>query len=245
MPMGESYTHLLISVSKTYRPPAQAICHFLERMIQTGSAGQDHKISFGKVVKSEPRSWEGLNPFTREMHKHTMPSRRRQRAEHLSAASQIAALAEQEPEYDVSIVSTVPPTHPPLEIGGIEKDGTWQAWTAHYHLGIHCRVRNSLVRLCYLKSGEDPNGPLPEIWIPMFDEDCSEDELDGFFEHPLSPSPIRVPKAGCGRFWIEFEYGKWLYPKLKNDSVVLLDLDVTRLATETFGTAFVEACSWG
>ena len=129
-------------------------------MIQTGSVGQDHEISFSKVVKAEPRSWEGLNPFTRKMQTHGMPSRRTQRAEHLSAASQIVALAEQEQEYDVSVVSTVPPTHPPLDIGGL-KDGTWQSWTGPYHLAICCRVRNSLVRLCYLKSGEDA----------MFDED--------------------------------------------------------------------------
>lgn len=243
--MGESYTHLLISVSKTYRPTPQAVCQFLEQMIQTGSVGQDHKISFGKVVKAEPRSWEGPNPFTRKMQKHRMPSRRRQRAEHLSATSQIVALAEQEQEYDVSVVGTVPPTHPPLDIGGLGKDGTWQSWAGPYHLAIFCRVRNSLVRLCYLKSGEDPNGPPHDIGIPTFDEDCAEGELDGLFVHPLSPSPIRIPNAGCGRFWIEFEYGKWLYPKLTNDSVALLDPGVTRLAAETFGTAFVEACLWG
>ncbi len=169
--------------------------------------------------------------------------RRRPRAEHLSAASQIVPLAEQEQEYDVSVVSTLPPTNPPLDIGGVDEKGTWQSWAEPYHLEICCRVRESLVRLCHLKSGEDPN--TPDFWNPKFDEDCTDDESEGFFEHPLLPSPIRIPNAGCGRFWIEFEYGKWLYPRPKNDGVALLAPEVTRLAAETFGTAFVEACLWG
>ena len=209
--MGESYTHLLISVSKSYRPTAQPVCQFLEQMIQTGAIGRDHEISFGKVVKDEPRTWKGPNPFTGKMQRHRMPSRRRPRAEHLSAASQIVPLAEQEQEYDVSVVSTLPPTNPPLDIGGVDEKGTWQSWAEPYHLEICCRVRESLVRLCHLKSGEDPN--TPDFWNPKFDEDCTDDESEGFFEHPLLPSPIRIPNAGCGRFWIEFEYGKWLYPR--------------------------------
>ena len=230
--MGKSYTHLLISTSKTYRPTAQAVCQFLQQMIQTGSVGRDHEISFGKVVKQEPRIREVQNPFTRKMQQHRMPSRRRPRAEHLSGASQIVALADQEQEYDVSVASTVQPTNPPLDIGSVDEKGTWQSWAEPYHLEICCRVRSSLVRLCYFKQGE-------------FDEDCTEDESEGFFEHPLLPSPVRIPNAGCGRFWIEFEYGKWLYPRPKNDGVALLAPDVTRLAAEIFGTPFVEACLWG
>jgi len=239
--MSESYTHLLISTSKTHRPTAQAVCQFLEQLIQTGLVGQDHAISFSKVVKAEQRYWEATNPFTGKFERHRMPARRMQHAKPVPAASQILALAEQEREYDVSVVSTVPPTNPPLEIGSVGEKGTWQSWTGPYHLKIGCRVRASLVCLCVLT---DPCLP-PDIEAPTFDEDCADDWTDGFFEHPLLPSPKRIRNAGRGRFWIEFEYGKWLCPRLKNDGVALLAPGVTRLAEETFSTGFVEACLWG
>ena len=86
--------------------------------------------------------------------------------------------------------------------------------------------------------------PLADVFISVFGEDFAEDESDGFFEHPLSPSPIYVAGASCARFWIEFEHGKWLYPRLRNGSVAALDQNIIDLATEVFGTTFVEACSW-
>jgi hypothetical protein len=242
---GEAYTHLLVSVSKTYRPTAEVVCRFLEWIIQAGAVGVDHKISFRKVVRVEPRFHDGPNTFTgKGTYRMWMPSRRRPHREDLSAVSQAVALAEQEQEYDVSVESTAPPTHPPLDVGAVDKNGDWQRWEEAYYLAIRCRVRNCAVRLCPLKIGEDPNHRPVDAYIPTFDEDCAEDELDGLFEHPLPSDPILIRNAGCARFWIEFEYGKWLYPRLKNNGVDVLDQAVVNAATDIFGTAFIEACLW-
>jgi hypothetical protein len=103
--------------------------------------------------------------------------------------------------------------------------------------------------LSLFKPGENPNAPLTEEDLtnvmPEFDVDCGEDERDGLFVHPEAPNGILIPNAGCGQFWVEFEYGKWLYPRLKGRSVNLLSPAVTNLATKIFGAQFIEACSWG
>ena len=169
-----------------------------------------------------------------------MPSRTMPHPERLADTSAIVALAECEPEYDVLIVSRRPPRSPPLNVGRVDPNGDWRPYEGAYYLEISCRVRNSPVRLCSLNVANDTGDAGPSL----FDEDCGEDDLDGFFIHPESPTAIRIPNAGCGQFWIEFAYGKWLYPRLHNDRLALLNEEVRSLATATFGTAFIEACSW-
>ncbi len=249
--MSETYTHLLIPTSKICRPTAKSVSLFMEQIILTGSIGQDNHISFAKVAKVEPRFQEARNPFTGEILKMTVPSRRTEKAQRLSAASQIVVIAEQEQEYDVSITSELLPANRCLDVG-VSNGGTWRPWkTEPFHLDIRCRVRGSVVRLCQFQPGDHPNAPFSDSakmmdFTPRFDEDCTEDEQDrGLFIHPEAPNGIHIPKAGCGRFWVEFEYGNWVYPRMKNDSVAPLDPSVTRLAAEIFGTSFVEACSWG
>jgi len=246
--MSESYTHFLISASKNYRPTPQAVCQFLEQIIQAQMVGSDHRIEFARITKVEPRYREVRNPFTGETVKRKAPPRMRSKREVVPSTSNAAQLAEQEREYDVAVVSTSAPTKSPLDIGCI-KNGIWQAWTEPYHLEIRCCVREALVRLSFFKPGENPNAPLTDEFIanytPKFDEDCGEGDQDGLFVHPEAPNGIHVPNAGCGMFWIEFEYGKWLYPRLKGDDLALLAPAVTDLARKTFGTDFIEACSWG
>lgn len=77
---AETYTHLLIPIEKTRCPTAEAVCAFLERIIQSGTIGQDYKIGFRKIVKvGQPVSREVLNPFTRKRVRHRLPSRHRYR----------------------------------------------------------------------------------------------------------------------------------------------------------------------
>ena len=170
-------------------------------------------------------------------------TRRRTNSQELSAVSQILTEDESQ-DYDVVVTSEVTPSNPPLNVGFPDKDGIWQPWTEPYWLQAGVRVRNSLVRLYYPQSNEDPESLRRGYKIPPFGQDCDENELDGVFQHPDHPEAIVVPYGGCGRFWVEFEYGKWVYPKLEGGCLRLLNPNLTTLATDTFGTEFVEGCSW-
>jgi len=96
-----------------------------------------------------------------------------------------------------------------------------------------------------VKTEEELHQPLDIAkWQPIFDEDCSVDDGEGSFVHP-EQAGIRIPKAGCSTFWIEFRYGKLIFPLLKEGSLDLLDHSIVALARKTFGQDFVQACHWG
>jgi hypothetical protein len=132
----------------------------------------------------------------------------------------------------------------PLEVGSSGTDGAWRPFVGQYHLRIVCHVRNAPVRACRLASRGALNPPPPGISESIYDEDCEESETDGFFQHPELPSVVRIPNARCARFWIEFEYGKWIWPKLAGNIFKRLNPTVNEATTRIFATNFDEACDW-
>ena len=151
---------------------------------------------------------------------------------HFAKASEITGLASGALEYDASVVATGVAHHSPCQIGFIE-NGQWTAINGRYRLEISCHVRSSIVRLSRLKNEKDLTGP-PDLtkYETLFNEDCTPDELDSLFVHPMI-GPIRVPNAGRGRFWIAFDFPTWTFPALRNDSIDLLDPSLVALARNT------------
>lgn len=202
---AETYTHLLVPISKSLRPTPQAVCTFLHAIIQSGTVGQDHKIGFCKVIKVDQPVRRVLDPFTRKWVRRKMPSRRSLSRGDIWEPSQIIAAAQGQPEYDAFLESMSMPKNPPLEVGLPDKtgNGVREAWSGPGYLKVCCCVRNSLVRLYDSDNLKRPNAPPSDDRIPSFDENCGEDEADGFFVHPKYPNAIRIPNGGSGRFWIE------------------------------------------
>jgi hypothetical protein len=64
------------------------------------------------------------------------------------------------------------------------------------------------------------------------------------FRHPRRDLEFTIPKAGCARFWIEFRFGKWLYPRVR-ESLDLIHPDILAKAEEAFRTGFAQGCLWG
>jgi hypothetical protein len=52
---------------------------------------------------------------------------------------------------------------------------------------------------------------------------------------------IEVPNAGSARFWIEFEFGKFIYPKIEKRLEILSPL-LVETAEECFQAEFVQGC---
>jgi hypothetical protein len=242
--MSLYYTHLLIPLSPEYRPEPGAVAAFGQGIIDNGNAPNPFKISFSKVTKGQPNVRGVRNMVTGETIGIRGPSRRGDQPHTLSSTSQIIESAADQREYDISIYGEGVPSSPPFPVGYVE-DNTWKPLVGAYHLEIRCRIRINIVRLFMLKSEEELHQP-PDIakWQPRLDEDCSVDEREGIFVHP-EVGAIRIKNAGCGTFWIEFKYGKFVFPRLRNGSVNVLNDSILTLARKSFGCDFMQACNWG
>jgi hypothetical protein len=64
---------------------------------------------------------------------------------------------------------------------------------------------------------------------------------EAVFHPPLSGLTVERPNTACARFWIEFQFGKWLVPKI-DDSLNVLSTSLLAKAIECFGTGFAQGC---
>ncbi len=108
--MSEYYTHLLIPVSKTYRPTGHSVARFLEHVVRHGYVGDDYKIGFSSVVTVEPPpKWTTSVEVRDPKAEWTSRSRRPKRGPPISIPSEIIGLAESAEEYNVFIKSSLRP----------------------------------------------------------------------------------------------------------------------------------------
>jgi hypothetical protein len=78
--------------------------------------------------------------------------------------------------------------------------------------------------------------------IISFGKSCGPECLDAYYNHPETLDQIKVAGAGRARFWITFEYGKRLFPKIDNT----LDVMESRIVEQTqksFGITFLQGCN--
>lgn len=242
--MSEYYTHLLIPVSPEFRPEPGAVTEFVQGLISNGNVATPFGLSFSRVIKEPGRVRTIRNVRTGQTINIPLPSRRVEQPQVLSSASQIVEQAASQQEYDVVVSCDAVPAVPPLAVGYVEND-TWKPIVEGYNLEIRCRVRGSIVRLYHLESEKDLVEPPDFTKIrPRFAEDCSAEEREGIFVHPETGA-FRIANAGCGTFWVEFKHGKFVFPRLRNESINVLDDSILALARKAFDTDFVQACDWG
>jgi len=237
--MGLNYRHLLVPISAQFRPDAATVGRFLRQVVEAGYLGDDYQVVYQQVLKGIPRPREMRNPITGETIR--WPGRSRQYAapQPLGEPEEVATTSSMAAEYDVAIASEGIPFRRALDIGSVEQ-GPWRRFERPCHLEIRCRVRSHVVRLYDLRSADELNRP-PDFanpTPPMFDEDCSADENDGLFVHPEA-GVLRIAGAGCASFWVEFNYGKFVFPRLEDRGVELLDRRIVLLARDALGTDFV------
>ena len=106
----------------------------------------------------------------------------------------------------------------------------------HILCEVSCHLRPELVST----SDWDIEVPIPKN-VASFGEPCESEHGTGVFSHPWTGEIIEVADAGCARFWIEFEFGKFLLPKMGTNLDLLNPLMVAS-AEECFQTKFVQGC---
>jgi len=136
-------------------------------------------------------------------------------------------------QYEFEISGAGPPKLPLLDLNSTD-GGDETTFESH----IRCCLSRQVV------STSDYHGDQPLVSEGQpFGESVDKTSGTGFFSNPETLETITVPSAGYARFWVEFELGKWVFPKI-NRALDLLHPSVVTAANETLGVNFAQGCRW-
>jgi hypothetical protein len=214
------YAHTLIPDTVDFVPNPKQVGDFLMSLESIGSAPSQASINVS-VLSGKVRSV--VNPFTGKTE--TYPIRKFDKLKDLNAVS---STLESLNDYNLSVEGKGPPKLPALEFD----------FTGAYDFLVRCCLRAEVV------STSDWHDEVPVKRKPeFFGRPCNSKNRLGIFHNPKTLAVIEVPNAGCARFWIEFEFGKMLFPSIK-DSLDIIEPSIVGVANETFGVKFVQGCLW-
>ncbi len=215
--MSLQYTHLLIPERADFVPPPAQIASFLEGLVNLNSAPSKAAI---RVAKHSGKFRTGSDALTGE--KISIPVRD---FASLGSISDIPERLVGLGDYDVVFSGQGPPKLSPFTLY-TTTDSEGSAFKGTYSYEIRCRLRAEVVSTCA---------------EPPFGSPCPSERQSGIFRHPNTGTTIEVPNAACARFWIEFQFGKWLLPRIDR-SLNVLEPSILANAIERFGTGFAQGC---
>jgi hypothetical protein len=207
--MFEQYVHTLIPSDSQFAPEAEQLVGFLAGISSLYAAPRDYKLI---VMKPSDRVRFYTDPLTGE--KKSFPAQDRivlDKAANLASA--IGTLL----QYSVAMDGQIPPKVAPFPL---YMNGT--LFTENYACTVRCCLKAKPVLM------SDPHG-----------NDSAAQNQNAVFHHPLTGKAIKVDNANHARFWIEFEFGKWLLPKIE-DSANILEPAIPALAQKSFGLEFTQ-----
>jgi|HubBroStandDraft_3_1064219.scaffolds.fasta_scaffold56639_3 hypothetical protein len=215
--MSIQYAHLLIPERADFVPLPEQVAAFLDGLVKLNSAPAEATFKVGKL-SGKVRT--GVNALTGE--KLSIP--RRDFASFGSVSDIPGQLVAME-DYDVVVSGEGPAKLPPFTL--YSTTGSEQSeFKGTYSYEVRCCLRAEVVSTCE---------------TPPFGSQCPSEMRIGAFRNPSTGTPIEVPNAGCARSWIEFQFGKWLLPRI-GDDLNLLEPSVLANATDSFGMGFAQGC---
>src|SRR5262245_27517496 len=228
--MSFVYTHLLIPEMKSVLPAPSAIALFFGEAIELGVVGDAPTISFTTLKDLEWPRRVGRNPVTGQ--EIVIPGRKSKwpdRTLNLSHSNDLPAAVGDATEYNADLSGFALPKVAPMPIDFAEPG----------HLRVGCRIRSQPASMW---SEYDSSGS--KSFYARFGQICPAEESAAYFRHPQTMKVIEVPGAGYARFWIEFELGKNLCPKIEGTNLAILNQQILALATRIFRMPFQQGCNW-
>jgi hypothetical protein len=214
------YTHTLIPDRVEFVPDPMQVGTFLSSLASIGAAPLKPVITVSKLT-GEMRTFN--NPFTGKTDSYP-----RRKAEKLKDVAALPGELKGLDDYNVTVTGKGPPKLPALVF---DFKGT-------YDFLVHCCLRAEVV------STSNWHDEVPvKRKVEFFGRPCSSKDRLGIFHNPSTLAVIEVPNAGCARFWIEFEYGKMLFPPI-DDRLDLMEPKIVEVADKDFGIKFVQGCNW-
>ncbi len=214
------YTHTLIPDRVDFVPDPRQVGAFLNSLVSLGAAPLKPTVAAAKL-SGVVRTF--TNPFTGKTDSFPM-----RKAETLKDLSAVPGALKQVDDYNVTLTGKGPPKVPAFVFD----------FQGKYDFLVHCCLRAEVV------STSDWHDDVPiKRKVDFFGQPCSSKDRLGIYHNPNTLEVIEVRKAGCARFWIEFEYGKMLFPRIE-DRLDLMEPRIVEVAEKDFGINFVQGCHW-
>lgn len=222
----EQYIHLLIPAEPSYTPePAQVATFFAELLKFPNFRLKEGRFQQGlRVLKPSGRSREISSPLTGESKKFPVPDTIK-----VNEPAEISAYLEGLAEFSVraggkwQLCSEMP-------IALYTMDN--KPYRANYLCDVSCQLHPVPVSMSTSNGTRD---------VLDFGDPCGSEKRVGHFPNPWAEETIEVPNAGCSRFWIEFEFGKFVCPRV-GENFDVLSPSVIGKAEECFQTIFAQGC---
>lgn len=244
----EQYVHTLIPDDIDFAPRSNQVAAFLDGLVELGAAPLQAKL---KVRKLSGQLRIGRHPLTGETL--SIPTRDQIGVENIADVLPIINALD---DYDVVMSGQGPSRLAPFKLRThdvrpraaagrevlLEPLDTQQEllecdFEGAYVFDVECCLRRELV------STSDPHPEMPSAPdVPAFGQPCtSKNRGTGFFRNPRTGVIMQVPRAGCARFWIAFEFGRFVFPEI-SDTLSLLHPSIVKNAEESFGVTFIQGC---
>jgi hypothetical protein len=227
----EQYIHTLIPDGPGFAPQPQQVAAFFDRLAKLGSAPLQGKL---RIMKPSGECRSGTNPKTGEtisfpMSKH-IP---------LENIAEIRQALEGLSNYTVIMGGQGPARLPPFELWTQLSDGTIIEFSPPktYGFQVACCLKEEVV------STSDWDDETSVSEMSPFGRPWNLENRIGVYRHPSIGAMIKVPNAGYARFWVEFEFGRWLFPPIK-DTFDVLEPSIVICAEQSFGSKFVQGCRY-
>lgn len=227
----EQYIHTLIPADTEFVPDSAQVANFFDELVSKSKFSPIFGQRFlpGLVVaKPSGKLREGTNPMTGERFSIPAPDHL-----HLQKFEDIPASIEGSTHYTVAQSGQWLEKDRPLAL--FNSDGV--PYEENYICIVRCELRPEAVSTSAWDEEAGPNARN----VPEFGSVCTNAVTIGIFPNPWTGDVIEVANAGCARFWIEFEFGKFIYPKV-TDSFEVLTPDIVSGAEHSFGTQFAQGC---
>lgn len=225
----EQYSHLLISSDPDFVPDPAAIESFFNLLID----------SFGfQIVLSPPiqpgyllltpsaKPRVGRNPWTGETI--TIPSFDRTI---FKAASEIPSAIKDLHQFTVRLSGKWPSDKAPIHLSTTNHE----PFEGELVCFAECNLRPEAV--CTSDCWDESHPDQAEL---AFDDPNGRKQPVGIFTNPWTAESVEVPGAGFARFWVAFEFGKWLFPELM-DGFNLLQPQLFNEIEQCFDVPFIQA----
>lgn len=227
----EQYTHTLISVDSEFVPdPAQVATFFGDLISQFKFSTISGQRFLPGLIVAKPTGklrW-GTNPMTGE--KISIPEQDRLSIERIE---DIPAVIEGVKHYTVAQSGQWIGDERPMVL--LKTDGV--PYEENYISTVKCELRPEVVSTSAWDVEAGPNTRN----VPAFGSVSKSGNKNGIFPNPWTGEAIEVADAGCARFWIEFEFGKFIYPRI-TDNLDVMSTAIVSGAEQAFGTKFAQGC---
>jgi hypothetical protein len=227
----EQYIHTLIAADSAFTPQPQQVAEFFETLITAFNFRVISNTRWQpglRVMKPGLRTRTAKNVFTGETRTFPVP-------DHLviEKTSEIESLIEYLAEYRVCASGEWPSDTAPLQL--LKTDKT--PFSENPICDVSCNIRPAPVSTSAWDLEAGPN--LRNV--PPFGTPWNGESTTGIFPNPWTGAAIEVPNAGSTRFWIEFEFGKFVYPPI-DQTLDVLSSPLVQRAQECFATKFAQGC---